>query len=39
MMTNVVDCEFEHLRAGMPLQVAFRQGDEDLAVPVFRPID
>ncbi len=37
MMTNVVDCEFDQLRVGMPLRLAFRDMTEDYRVPVFRP--
>ncbi|WLW54229.1 Zn-ribbon domain-containing OB-fold protein [Streptomyces sp. YU58] len=33
MMTEVVDCAHDALRAGMALEVAFREG-----VPVFRPV-
>ena len=35
MMTEIVDTEDDDLRIGMPLTVAFRQG-EGFAVPVFR---
>ncbi len=37
MMTNLVDCAFDQLRAGMPLQVTFSQQTEELSIPVFRP--
>lgn len=37
MMTNVVDCDLEMLEVGMPLEVAFRDLDEEITVPVFRP--
>jgi uncharacterized OB-fold protein len=37
MMTNVVDCPVHNLKAGMPLQVAFRHQAEGVTVPVFRP--
>jgi uncharacterized OB-fold protein len=36
MMTNVVECEIDDVRIGMPLEVTFRQEDE-WSVPVFRP--
>jgi hypothetical protein len=36
-MTNVVDCDPEALKVGMPLQVAFEVRTDDLTVPVFRP--
>jgi len=38
MMTNVIDCPFEELRVGMPLQVAFRAETEEISLPVFRPV-
>jgi uncharacterized OB-fold protein len=38
VMTNVVDCEFERLRVGMPLQVTFRATSDDVTLPVFRPL-
>lgn len=37
MMSNVVDCDFDDLEVGMPLEVAFREESEDVTVPVFRP--
>ncbi|WP_419995822.1 Zn-ribbon domain-containing OB-fold protein [Streptomyces boninensis] len=37
MMTEVVDCAEADLRVGMPLRLAFRKGDEQRPVPVFRP--
>ena len=37
MMTNVVDCEFDALRVGMDLEVAFERRTDDITVPVFRP--
>ena len=39
IMTNVVDCAPEDLQIGMPLQVAFRELDDDITAPVFRPAD
>ena len=39
VMTNVVDCAPEDLRMGMPLQVAFRELDENTTAPVFRPAE
>jgi uncharacterized OB-fold protein len=40
MMSNVVDCEFDELEAGMPLEVVFeRVSDEPLVtLPRFRPV-
>lgn len=39
VMTTIVDCAAEDLRIGMPLQVAFRELDETITAPVFRPAD
>src|SRR5207244_11178627 len=35
--TNVVDCEFDVLEIGMPLEVLFQEISEDVTIPVFRP--
>lgn len=37
MVSNVVDCEFDDLEVGMPLEVAFREETDEVTVPVFRP--
>ena len=37
MMTNVVDCEVEALKVGMPLRVAYRDLTDEATVPVFVP--
>lgn len=37
MMTNLVDCDFRALAIGMPLEVAWRDLDDEFTVPVFRP--
>ncbi|MEB8343958.1 Zn-ribbon domain-containing OB-fold protein [Streptomyces endophyticus] len=37
MMTEIVECAEADLRMGMELTVAFREGGEGFAVPVFRP--
>ena len=37
MLTNVVDCDPEDLRVGMPLIVTFREETDDITLPVFRP--
>lgn len=36
MMTAVVDCPFDELEIGMPLQVTFRDA-EDFSIAVFQP--
>lgn len=38
METNIVDCEPDELRIGMPLVVDFRPLTEDITLPVFRPV-
>jgi uncharacterized protein len=35
MMTNVVDCPFDDLRVGMPLQVTFQAISDEFTIPVF----
>jgi uncharacterized protein len=37
VMTNVVDCEFDDLRVGMPVQVDFRAISDDITIAVFKP--
>ena len=37
--TNIVGCENDALRAGMPLQVTFETVAEGVAIPKFRPRD
>jgi uncharacterized OB-fold protein len=37
MLTNVVDCEAERLRVGLPLQVTYRSITEQVTIPVFAP--
>ena len=37
MMTNVVDCDFDALEIGMPLEVLFQEISDDVTIPVFRP--
>lgn len=37
MMTNVVDCDHDALEIGMELEVTFRELDDDVTAPVFRP--
>lgn len=40
MMTNIVDCPQtpEALQLDMPLEVTFKQLDDDIFLPVFRPL-
>jgi uncharacterized OB-fold protein len=37
VMTNLVNCEPDDLRIGMPLVVDFRPLTDDITAPVFRP--
>ncbi len=38
LITNVIDCSHEVLRAGMPMEVVFREVAADLTLPMFRPV-
>jgi uncharacterized OB-fold protein len=37
LTSQVVDCDNDRLRIGMPLEVTFERMSEDVAVPKFRP--
>ena len=37
LTTNLVDCEPEAIRIGMPLQVCFEACDDGIYLPLFRP--
>lgn len=37
MMTNIVDCDLDHVKIGMPLEVKFVAARDDLTVPYWRP--
>ena len=37
MLSTLVDCEFDQLQVGMPLEVTFEQRTEEITLPVFRP--
>jgi uncharacterized OB-fold protein len=37
VMTNIVGCEPDHVRVGMPVEVTFEQLTADLTVPQVRP--
>jgi uncharacterized OB-fold protein len=39
MMTNVVDCDLDRVEVGMPLQVTYRDLDDEFTIPVFAPAD
>ena len=36
-MSNVIDCEFDDVRIGMPLEVTFTDIGDDVTIPQFRP--
>jgi uncharacterized OB-fold protein len=38
MLTNIVDCNPQAITIGMPVEVTFVDVDEDMAIPMFRPI-
>ncbi len=37
MLSNLVDCEPEAVRVGMPVEVCFERVSEEIALPRFRP--
>jgi uncharacterized OB-fold protein len=37
MMTNLVDCDHDAVRVGLPVEVLFQERTEDVTVAVFRP--
>jgi len=39
MMSNVIDCDPEHVRIGMPVEVVFETWSEDFTVPKFSARD
>ena len=38
LLTNIVDCDFDDLRCGMSVEVAFTKTQGGITIPVFRPI-
>lgn len=38
MLTNVVDCAFDALEAGMALEVGYREISDEVTIPVFHPV-
>lgn len=38
MMTNLIDCDFDQLSIGQPVEVAFVDTGEGSAIPFFRPL-
>ena len=37
LMSNITDCNVDDVHIGMPVQVWFRQADEEVGVPFFKP--
>jgi uncharacterized protein len=35
MMTNIVDCDFDHIRIGMPVRLVFKESAEGYPLPMF----
>jgi uncharacterized OB-fold protein len=38
MLTNIEDCDVDALTVGMKVEVAFREENDEITVPVFRPV-
>ena len=38
MMTNIVECDFDQLSIGQPVEVTFRDTEGGASLPVFRPV-
>jgi len=38
MMSNIVDCDIEALRVGMPLEVVILRAADDVGLPFWRPL-
>jgi len=37
MLSNLIECDPEEIRVGMPLEVSFRRMSEEITLPFFRP--
>lgn len=37
MLTNIVDCDFDKLRIGQKVQLAFKRAADGASIPVFKP--
>jgi uncharacterized OB-fold protein len=37
MLTNIVDCDFDALRIGQPVKIAFHASEDGPPVPMFKP--
>jgi uncharacterized OB-fold protein len=38
MLTNVVDCDPQTVEIGMPVEVTFAEVNEEIAMPMFKPV-
>lgn len=38
LMTNIVNCEIEDVRIGLPVQVVFEAREDDIYLPLFEPV-
>ena len=38
MLTNIVDCDFDQVRIGQPVAVVFKETENGLPTPMFRPV-
>lgn len=38
LMTNIIGCEVDDVTIGMPVEVVFVPGDEDVVLPFFQPV-
>jgi uncharacterized OB-fold protein len=38
LTTNIVDCDFEQVYIGMPVEVVFEPISPDISLPKFRPL-
>ncbi len=37
IMTNVIECAFDDVRCGLPVEVSFKEHADELFIPVFKP--
>ena len=38
MLTNIVDCDFDTIRIGQPVQVVFKPSEGGAPLPMFKPV-
>lgn len=39
VLTNIVDCDLDTLAIGTPVELTFKDAEEDGRIPMFRPVD